>query len=259
MQHLCDDLDAEHGALDAVVRDLSEAQWGLATPADDWAIRDQISHLWFFDQKALLALTDAEAFAADREHLLSAGVDLSVEPGRSMSGAELLAGWRRDRAALSAAARQVEPSTRVPWYGPSMAARSFITARLMETWAHGCDITDTLGRDPVVSSRLRHIAHLGVRARPYAYMVNGLELPATDVRVELSAPGGEVWTWGEDADATDLVRGTALEFCLVVTQRRHIADTFLATTGTAALEWMGIAQAFAGPPGSGRAPGQFED
>lgn len=259
MQHLCDDLDAEHGALDAVVRDLDEAQWSLATPADDWTIRDQISHLWFFDQKALLALTDAEAFAVDREHLLSAGVDLSVEPGRSTSGAELLAGWRRDRAALSAAARQVEPSTRVPWYGPSMAARSFITARLMETWAHGCDVTDTLGLTPPVSARLRHIAHLGVRARPYAYMVNGLELPSSDVRVELAAPDGDTWTWGENPAATDRVQGTALDFCLVVTQRRHVTDTDLNMTGDAAVEWMGIAQAFAGPPGSGRAPGQFED
>jgi uncharacterized protein (TIGR03084 family) len=259
MQHLCDDLDAEHEALDEMVRDLDESRWGLATPAADWAIRDQISHLWFFDRKAVLALTDTEAFAADREHLLSAGVDLSVEPGRSMSGSELLAGWRRDRVALSDAARQVEPSTRVPWYGPSMAARSFITARLMETWAHGCDIADTLGRTPPVSARLRHIAHIGVRARPYAYMVNGLDVPATDVRVELAAPDGDIWSWGDDPDVSDLVRGTALDFCLVVTQRRHMADTALEITGDAARQWMGIAQAFAGPPGGGREPGQFDD
>lgn len=258
MQHLCDDLDAEHEALDAMIAKLDEGQWGLATPSDDWAIRDQISHLWFFDRKALLALSDAEAFAADRAIMLAAGVDLSVEPGRSIPGSDLLAGWRRDRAALSVAARQVEPSTRVPWYGPSMAARSFITARLMETWAHGYDVADSLALAPVVSARLRHIAHIGVRARPYAYMVNGLEMPPTEIRVELAAPDGNTWTWGDDPDASDVVRGTALDFCSVVTQRRHVADTALGTTGQAAKQWMGIAQAFAGPPGAGRAIGQFD-
>lgn len=257
MQQLCDDLEAEHAALDLLVAPLDEAGWNLPTPADDWAVRDQISHLWYFDQKAWLALTDPEAFGRDREQLLASGVDGSVEPGRSMSGAALLEGWRRDRQRLADAARQVDPSARVPWYGPSMAARSFISARLMETWAHGCDVADTLGRRPPVTARLRHVAHLGVRARPYAYLVNGLELPAVDVRVELAGPDGDVWTWGDDPQATDRVDGTALDFCLVVTQRRHVADTALAVQGEAARAWMGIAQAFAGPAGPGREPGQF--
>lgn len=259
MQHLCDDLDAEHETLDSLVAHLTDDQWRLATPADDWAIRDQISHLWFFDQKALLALTDEAAFAEDRQQLLAAGVDGSVEPGRSMPPAALLAGWRSDRKRLSDAARQVDPSARVPWYGPSMAARSFISARLMETWAHGCDIADTLAAAPPDTARLRHVAHLGVRARPYAYMVNGRSLPESDVRVELTAADGDVWVWGDDPDAADRVTGTALDFCLLVTQRRHVTDTSLAVVGDAANEWMAIAQAFAGPAGPGRQPGQFAD
>ncbi len=257
MQQLCDDLDAEHLALDTVVAGLTEDQWGLSTPADDWAIRDQISHLWFFDQKALLALTDEVAFAADREQLLSSGRDGSIDPGRAMTGADLLESWRRDRLRLSQVAREVEPSTRVPWYGPSMAARSFISARLMETWAHGVDIADTVGVSPPDTARLRHVAHLGVRARPYAYLVNGLELPGSEVRVELAAADGDTWTWGDDPASANRVEGTAVDFCLVVTQRRHLADTSLRVTGDAAREWMGIAQAFAGPAGPGRQPGQF--
>jgi uncharacterized protein (TIGR03084 family) len=258
MRQLCDDLDAEHEALDRLVAGLSEEQWDWSTPADDWAIRDQISHLWFFDQKALLALTDTDAFALDREQLLAAGVDGSVAPGRAMSGTDLLHAWRRDRRRLSEAAREVDPSLRVPWYGPSMAARSFITARLMETWAHGVDIADTLRVSPPATARLAHVAHLGVRARPYAYMVHGRHLPEGDIRVELTAPDGAVWTWG-DADATNQVTGSAVEFCLVVTQRRHVADTAITAVGEAAREWMGIAQAFAGPAGPGRQPGQFAD
>jgi hypothetical protein len=48
-----------------------------------------------------------------------------------------------------------------------------------------------------------------------------------------------------------------LDFCLVVTQRRHVADTALDVEGPAAVEWISIAQAFAGAPGAGRQPGQF--
>ena len=259
MQSLCDDLEAEHAALDRLVADLDEAQCNLPTPADDWSIRDQVSHLWFFDQKALLALTQPEAFALDRQQMLAAGVDASVEVGRAITGADLLGAWRRDRQLLADAARLVEPSARIPWYGPSMAARSFISARLMETWAHGCDVADTLGRRSPDTHRLRHVAHLGVRARPYAYLVNGRELPPTEVRVELTSADGDVWVWGDDALATDRVEGHALDFCLVVTQRRHVADTSLVVRGEAAQEWMAIAQAFAGPAGPGRQPGQFMD
>jgi len=59
------------------------------------------------------------------------------------------------------------------------------------------------------------------------------------------------------AGAADRVTGTALDFCLVVTQRRHPADTGLVASGPAAEGWIAIAQAFAGPPGPGRTPGQF--
>lgn len=254
MEQICDDLVAEHAWLDAVVADLDESGWDRPTPAAGWAVRDQVSHLWFFDQRALLALTDAAAFAADVEVLLaSGGTDASVAPGRSMSGADLLAAWRRDRAALVAVARTVDPVMRVPWYGPAMGARSFITARLMETWAHGYDIADALDVVPPATARLRHVAHLGVRARPFSYAVRSRPLPEAEVWVSLTGPDGDEWTWG-DPSTPDQVRGPALDFCLVVTQRRHLDDTSLEVEGPAAAEWMSIAQAFAGPPGEGRPP-----
>lgn len=257
MQQICDDLVAEHDALDRIVAPLDEAQWSLATPAEGWSVRDQICHLWFFDVRALMALTDADAFAADTQQLLaSGGTAASVEEGRRITGAELLSRWREDRARLLAAAREVDPSARVPWYGPAMAARSFITARLMETWAHGQDVVDALGATREPSARLRHVAHLGVRARPFSYLVNGMAMPEVPLHVALRGPDGDTWTWGEP-DAADRVEGEALDFCLVVTQRRHPADTDLVVQGPAAAEWIGIAQAFAGDAGSGRRPGQF--
>ena len=256
MRAICDDLHLEHLALDALVAPLSEEQWSLATPAEGWSIRDQISHLWFFDQRAAMALRDPDEFAADMQRLLaSGGTQASVEPGRAITGAELLAAWRADREDLLQLARTVDPSSRVPWYGPAMAARSFITARLMETWAHGHDVADALGVAPPVTDRLKHVAHIGVRARPFSYLINGMELPTAAVYVALDAPDGSLWEWGEPGP--DSVRGDALSFCQVVTQRRHVSDTTLVVEGPAAIEWITIAQAFAGDPGNGRAPGQF--
>ena len=256
MEAICADLQAEHQSLDDYVATLDEHRWSLSTPADGWSIRDQISHLWFFDQRAAMALRDADEFAADTERLIAAGgTTASVVAGRAMTGTDLLAQWRADRASLLALARTVEPTTRIPWYGPAMGARSFITARLMETWAHGQDVVDALGQSRVPTARLRQVAHIGVRARPFSYLINGLALPEVPVHVALTAPDGATREW--DGPAADSVRGNALEFCLVVTQRRHLADTSLQVIGAAANEWMRIAQAFAGDPGNGRTPGQF--
>jgi uncharacterized protein (TIGR03084 family) len=257
MEQICADLVAEHDALDAVVAGLTEGQWDTPTPAPGWTVRDQVSHLWFFDQRALMALTDPEAFAADARSLMAAGgTEASVRPGREISGAAMLSCWRADRAELLAVARTVDPSARVPWYGPAMGARSFITARLMETWAHGQDVVDALGARREPTARLRHVAHIGVRARPFSYVTNGRDMPAGEVYVELHTPEGDTLTWGP-ADGADRVSGPLLDFCLVVTQRRHHSDTSLTITGPLAVEWIDIAQAFAGAPGAGREPGQF--
>ncbi len=256
MEQICADLAAEHGALDVIVGGLDASGWDTATPAEGWSVRDQISHLAFFDGTALLAATNPEAFAAHLTEALEdieAAIEEPVRRGRSMEPAALLAGWRDGRAALLDALRVVDPAARLPWYGPPMAARSFATARLMETWAHGQDVVDALGADRPPTDRLRHIAHLGVRTRGFSYVVRNRSAPEGDVRVELQPPGGgDDWTWGEPA--IDVVRGPALDFCLVVTQRRHVDDTALVVEGPLATEWMAIAQAFAGGPGPGRAP-----
>ena len=259
MHQICTDLGDEHVSLDSIVANLDSGDWLRPTPAPGWTIADQISHLWFFDQRALLAATDVEAFVADMQLLISGsgGVEASVIPGRAISSGELLESWRADRIRLLDAASSMDPAARIPWYGPSMSARSFVTARLMETWAHGQDIADALSLVRVPTRRLKHIAHLGVRARPFSYRLNGRELPDGDVAVDLTAPDGSVWHWGDSADGSPSVTGSALDFCLVVTQRRHWTDTDLCVVGDQAVEWISIAQAFAGQPGGGRLPGQF--
>ena len=134
-----------------------------------------------------------------------------------------------------------------------MSAKSFLTARLMEVWAHGQDIVDAVGTTRQPTDRLRHIAQLGVITRSWSYTVRGEQPPSTDVRVVLVAPSGDEWTWGSD-EALDRITGSAEDFCLVVTQRRHVADTELVVNGDAATEWMSKAQAFAGGPTNGPAP-----
>jgi uncharacterized protein (TIGR03084 family) len=256
---VCDDLAVESEELFAVLRTLTAEQWDHDTPAEGWTIRDQISHLAFFDETGTLAATDADAFASSTRDLMSAPDPMNIPQarGRAMSAAEVLAWFETIRTQMIATFRGLEGSTRLPWYGPAMSATSFATARLMETWAHGQDVLDALGRTRVPTARLKHIAHIGVRARPFSYMTNGRAIPEGAVRVALTAPDGSTWTWNDDAPAENNVSGDAHEFCLVVTQRRHVADTALVVSGPLAADWIGIAQAFAGGPGTGRQPGQF--
>lgn len=259
VQGVLDDLVAEQRALDAIVAELEPEQWALATPSPRWTIADQIGHLTFFDTTAALAITDPDAFVAHRSGLIANFADeLAVDEAtlgdfRQLSPAEQLAEWRRRRDELEAAGRTLTDGDRVEWYGPSMGAKSFLTARLMEVWAHGQDVCDAVGAVREPTDRLQHIAQLGVITRGWSYAVRGETKPDAEVRVSLTAPSGAVWTWGPD-DAPATISGPAEDFCLVVTQRRHVDDTALAVDGDAARDWMLKAQAFAGGPTTGPAP-----
>ena len=242
------DLASEQDSLDLVVADLDEATWQWATDSPGWTIADQISHLQFFDERAALAMNDPAAFGVDRQHLISSAPrDLSVELGRQVSAGELLDAWRHARRALIEAALKVDPTVRVPWYGPSMAVKSFLTARLMECWAHGHDVAEAVGVQRLPSVRLKHVAHIGVGARAFSLLINQLPEDSRSIRVELTAPGGELWTWGDET-SDQRVLGDALDFCLVVTQRRALSESQLTVVGDSATTWMRIAQAFAGAP-----------
>jgi uncharacterized protein (TIGR03084 family) len=262
MAEICTDLRAEHDALDEIVASLDEDGWNTPTPAEPWTVRDQISHLTFYDGVATGAVVDPNEFRRWlREEAVSQITPVEGDPadlvfGRSITGKELLDVWRMGRNELCRTFAELDPKARIPWFGPDMSAVSFATARLMETWAHGQDVADALGVQREPTDRLKHICHIGVRALPFAYTINKREVPTEPIRVEVKAPSGEMWTWGPE-DAENVVRGSALDFALVVTQRRHRDDTDLEVIGPVADEWLAIAQAFAGPPGPGRKPGQF--
>ncbi len=262
MAALAADLAAESAVTRALVAGLDVAGWRTPTPADGWDIADQVSHLAYFDEVTVQSAVHPEQFNAD---LAAAEADGGINPDtiaaqfRDRTGAELLAWFEVARAELIDSFIGLDPRARLPWFGPAMSAASSLTARIMETWAHTQDIADALGVTREPTTRLRHVAHIGVGARAFSYAVRGKTPPPDPVRVELippSGPDGARWTWGPE-DARDRVTGPALDFCLLVTQRRHRDDLALGIEGPVATEWMAIAQAFAGAAGTGRSPGQF--
>jgi uncharacterized protein (TIGR03084 family) len=254
------DLAQEGAALDELVAPLDDAGWRTPTPAAGWDIATQVAHLAWTDEVAVFAATDKVAWdevvtlaIADPEGF----VDTEALAGAKATPPEILDRWRAARADLQATLRAYPAGEKLPWFGPPMSPTSMATARFMETWAHSLDVAETLGVTPEPTDRIRHLAHLGVRTRNYAYSVHSLEPPADEFRVELRAPSGELWEWGP-VEAEQSVRGSAYDFCLRVTQRRHRDDLDLVATGPDANHWLDIAQAFAGPPGVGRASSVVE-
>ncbi|MEV5595745.1 TIGR03084 family metal-binding protein [Streptomyces sp. NPDC052496] len=251
------DLRDEGDALDALVGGLAAARWAEPTPAAGWTIAHQVGHLVWTDRQALLSATDPDAFQGAVRRALAAP-DTFVDEGAVAEAqappAELLARWRAGRRELFEALATRTAGEKLPWFGTAMSAASMATGRLMETWAHGQDIADALGVTRTPTARLRHVARIGVRARDFAYAAHGLPAPEEEFRVELRAPGGGTWAYGPEG-AAQRVTGDALGFCLLVTQRAHRDDVDVRAEGADADRWLGIAQAFAGPPGKGREPG----
>ena len=259
MKAICNDLKAEIEELDGVLAGLDEEQWLLPTPFLTWQIKDEIRHLAYFDDRAALAATDPKAFGSYLEEMLSdlEAFDRTLKSvGQELTVADLMQWWRQQRQIMLDTLAQCNPKDKLPWYGGQpMGALSFATARLMETWAHGQDVFDTLRQRRTPTDRLRHIAHLGVKTLGWSYMIRGQKVPQEPVLVELTAPSGEIWSWGPTS-AKQRLSGPAEDFCLVVVQRRHIADTALKVVGDVARDWMLKAQCFVSEPVDGPAPGQ---
>jgi uncharacterized protein (TIGR03084 family) len=216
----------EVAALDALLSTLSDDDWLKPTPAEGWDTRDSVAHLAVGDEMAL------ECVLLDRvPEGMQRGMDASVaggdaiaefdneltNRGRELSPSDVLEWWRAGNVALRDALSEMDTSRRLPWGPNVLSPASFVTARLMEQWAHGLDCFDGVGVEPIDTDRLRHIAHLGIRALPYAFMLAGLEAPGP-VRLELKAPSGDIWTLGAD-EAPTLIEGTAGDWCRVAVRR----------------------------------------
>ena len=259
LEALLGDLCAEGDQLWSTVAGLDADGWATPTPAHGWSVATQVAHLAWTDEVAALAArssTPAGKTAWDEVVLAAMAdptgfVDTAAEEVARLAPEALLARWSKARDELTVALREVPAGEKMPWFGPPMSPTSMGTARFMETWAHALDVYDALDQQAEPTDRIRHVAHLGVRTRDFAYSVHEQQPPAEQFRVQLVSPSGETWAWGPE-EATQTVTGSAYDFCLLVTQRVHRDDTDLVATGADAEHWLTIAQAFAGPAGPGR-------
>lgn len=248
-----EDFRAESRALAAILEDLPEAEFHRATQFKDWTIDHVLGHLHLFNSAAEASLQGEEAFAA-----FIAPVLRDMQAGKSilecqfpwldgLMGRALFQAWRQGAERCADAYSAADPKRRLKWIGPDMSALSAITARQMETWAHGQEVFDLLGLQRQEQDRIRNIAHLGVATYSWSFANRGLEVPEPAPFVQLTGPSGAVWEWNEPQGG-NVVKGSAVEFAQVVTQVRNVADTSLQVVGAAAQNWMRIAQCFAGPP-----------
>lgn len=256
LAELLKDLAEESADLDHTVAGLPDHDWQRPTPAPGWTIAHQIAHLAWTDSVAILAATDPQAFVGvltEAARDTTGLVDRKAAEGIGQPAAELLARWRQVREALGKTLLAIPADRKIAWFGPPMSPAMTATGRLMETWAHGQDVADALEIRRAPTARLRHVAHIGFRTLSHGFAAHGRPVPSEPVRVELAAPDGQRWEFGP-VEAANRLTGPALDFCLLVTQRRHRADLGLQASGPVADEWLDVAQAFAGPPGEGRKP-----
>lgn len=256
MQQAWDFLE-ETEALGAILADLPAEDWDRRTQFRGWTINDVISHLHFWNRAADLSLQDQDAFArlleALRVHRGPEGLrpaERKVTP--DLHGPELREAWLALGRDMAPRWAEADPKKRLPWGGPSMSARSSMTARQMETWAHGHEVFDALGLKRTDTDRIRNIVVLGVNTYGWTFQTREAPIPGPMPRLRLTAPSGEIWEFGE---GEGLIAGSAVGFAQTVTQTRNVADTDLKVEGEAARLWMENAQCFAGAPAQPPAPG----
>jgi uncharacterized protein (TIGR03084 family) len=249
MADLLGDLAAEQAQVDVLLDDLSPEQWELPAASCAWTFKEELLHIAAFDWAAVelvsgrgqtvTEVADA-SFGHDEVHRVTAYAHLT--------GREVLTAWRTVRSRLVTSFAAADPKQRVPWApGLPMSAKSLVSARLMELWAHSVDLYDALGREPVVKDRIASTLFLSWQARPNAYRINGLELPDTPVYLDVTLPSGAHWTKGDPA-AVDRITGSARDWALVAVRRRRWQDVDLVVVGDEARRYAGVVQTFAGEP-----------
>ncbi|MFI5845711.1 TIGR03084 family metal-binding protein [Catenuloplanes sp. NPDC051500] len=253
------DLIAEGDELDRLLRDLDDAGWRTPTPAPGWTVAHQVAHLAATFRMAALAVAAPDRFTAMTAQLgpnFTANVDHALAEFVAEPPAALFSRWRAERARTEQALASVSADLIVPWLVRPLPASVLAAAGMMELFGHGQDIADALGHQRRYTDRIGHLVAFGVRTWDFGYATHGLTVPAEPMHFALRAPSGTLWEFGP-ADAQQRVSGPAADFCLLVTRRRHRDDLALRAEGDEADRWLSIAQAYRGPAGEGRRPGQF--
>lgn len=258
-QAVISDLTAEAVAVDQLVAELDAARWSTPTPAPGWTIAHQVGHLAFIFRIAGMAAAEPDAFRAMAAQVgggFDAAVNAALADYVNDPPDALLTRWRAERDAGIKALAAVPDGELVPWLVNPLPAPVLAAAGMMELFGHGQDIADALGTRRTPTDRLKHIVAFAVRTWDFGYQARDLTPPDVEFRFELTAPSGNTWLFGP-ADSPQRISGPAEDFCLLVTRRRHPDDLALRAVGAAAEHWLTIAQAYRGPAGKGREPGQF--
>ena len=243
----------ESDALYKLLINADKNSFKLKTQFKSWTINDVLYHLHVWNIAALLSLKNENEFKEFMQNFMEA-----VKSGNSAreyekilsdnaEGLDLLNLWKETYEKISNEFAKSDPKKRVKWAGPDMSVRSSITARHMETWAHGQEIFDQLGFERIDTDRIKNIVVIGVNTFGWTYINRNLSIPEKMPKLSLLSPSNELWEWNEDNEE-DMISGSATEFSQVVTQVRNFNDTSLKVSGKIANEWMSIAQCFAGPP-----------
>jgi len=254
------DFHEESEALFALLDTLEDQDWERKTQFKGWTLNDVLAHVHFGNHLADLSLRDSAAFVDFMRSFSSSGRQGNGHLGfthawlAGLKNRLLLHRWREFYQEMSERFVVANPKQRVKWAGPDMSVRSSITARLMETWAHGQAVYDLLGQERREADRIQNIAVLGINTFGWTFTNRGLAVPPDPPYVRLTAPSGVSWELSPPAQEKR-IEGSAVEFCQVVTQVRNIADTTLTVVGATATSWMAIAQCFAGPPENPPPPG----
>ena len=253
------DFKAESDGLYALMKDLDDAAFAEPTQFKGWTLTNVLEHLHMWNWAAHQSHADEAHFTAWLESALPKVMQggmraYEAEWNDGVSGRALLAKWHGFYTQMADDMVQVDPKKRLKWAGPDMSARSSISARLMETWAHGQEVYDHLGVVRQNKDHIKSIVVLGINTFGWTYATRGETPPGERPYVRLEAPSGEIWEFGEPSN-DERIEGKAEEFCQTVTQTRNIADTDLTVTGAVATDWMGKAQCFAGAPETPPAPG----
>lgn len=255
-----DDLTAEAAEVDKLLDGLSDADWRRPTPAPGWTVADQVAHLAFIFRLAGTAAAEPETFAAMTAEVnprnFEAVVNGALEEFRADPPEVLRNRWRAERDAAIKALSVVPPDRPVPWLVRPLPPAVLASAGFMETFAHGQDIADALGATRPRTDRLWHLAWFATLTWDFGYQARGLPAPEVSFRYELTAPEGGTWQFGPPT-AEQRISGPAEDFCLLVTRRRHRDDLTVTAEGADAEQWLDLAQAYRGPAGEGRRPGQF--
>ena len=260
------DFRAEADTLYEFLTTLNAEDWERPTGFLGWTPWDVVAHLHYFDLVSNLSLGGEEAFIPKRNALIDlrkqrkTNQEIARDELGDLSPPELLAIWRATYQKLTDDLSASDPKRRLPWFGPDMGVRMFTTARYMETWSHSQEIYDLLNVSRTYDDRIQNIVAIGVKTFGWTFINRREEVPGPMPYVHLEAPSGAIWEYGDPSE-TESIRGTAVDFCHVVTQGRNIADVSLVVTGPIATRWMSIAQCFAGgavnPPKPGtRGPAQ---